>query len=110
MYPAICYAGYPVPMPKKGNVIVAVRATIADTTKASRLTLLDDAAINKDSSIGIIRASTWTGNTKIIDLKGVAGVHGELIADLEEPIKVRNAVSIVNADNLVAGSIFVYVR
>lgn len=110
MYPNVCAGGYPTPFVKKGNSIVAISVPALDTTKATRLTLLDDVAINDDGKIGKIRASDWVGNTKIVDLKGIASEDGTLDWTAPEPIRVRNAVSVVNADNTVAGSIFVYIK
>lgn len=103
MYPLHCVAGYPLPVKKGKFEVCHVLATVNSVGTASRLVLTD-------SEEGIIGSADDPAiGQKIIDLKGgTSDTVLEWVA--AEPIKVRNGVTVAINDNVLAGSIFVYVR
>jgi hypothetical protein len=105
MYINVCPAGYPFPMTRVGVQtkieILGVRATVLDPTANSRITLIDDT--------GQMKADEVTDIT-LIDCKGLANADANLEVLFPEPMKTRNGVALTNCNNLVQGSILLYVR
>jgi hypothetical protein len=105
MYINVCPAGYPFPMTRIGVQtkieVLGIRATVNDPTAASRITLVD--------ATGQMKADEVTDIT-IVDCKGLANSDANLEVLFPEPLKTRNGVALTNCDNLVQGSILLYVR
>jgi len=111
MYPLTCRGGFPVPIKAGRFEVIGVRATVDTTTTDSRLRLIDDPNIKEGDQYGKILSDTYTGaGTQIVDIKGIGGSDANLEALFPEPMKLRHGVSITHADNLVTGSIALYVR
>lgn len=127
-YVAQCFAGFAMPLIAGKSEIIGIRATISDSTKAARLTLIDDPTL--DAMVDITGSGTrprWGkgygdgarstpdgshGIPVLIDIQASANaLDGVLRADaMAEPIKVRNGISATNAYNLIGGSITMYIR
>jgi len=111
MYPLTCRGGFPVPIKAGRFEIIGVRATVDTTSSDSRLRLIDDPNIKEGDQYGKILPDTYTGaGTQIVDIKGIGSCDANLEALFPEPMKLRHGVSITHADNLVTGSIALYVR
>ena len=111
MYPLTCRGGFPMPVKAGRFEIVGVRATVNTTSSDSRLRLIDDPNIKEGDQYGKILSDTYTGaGTQIVDVKGLASTDANLEVLFPEPMKLRYGVSITHADNLVTGSIALYVR
>jgi len=110
MQPVLCAGGYPIPITKKGrHEIVAIVATVNDTTAASRLTLLDseDYRIVDDGN----DLQYKDKRRLIFDQKGMANADATLGVVFPEPLKVIHGFTITGATtNLVAGKTFIYTR
>lgn len=111
MYIATCPGGFPIPtMIGQRREIIGIKATVSTTTSASRLVLIDDTALDENEKFGRTLPSTHDKGTKICDIKGIASVDANLEVLFPEPLQTRHGVSLVEATNLVVGSIMVYVR
>lgn len=111
MYPLTCRGGFPMPVKAGRFEVVGVRATVNTTTADSRLRLIDDPNIKEGEPFGKILTDSYTGaGTQIADVKGIGGTDANLEVLFPEPMKLRNGVSITHCDNLVTGSIALYVR
>lgn len=91
--------------------ILGVRATVNTTTSASRVKLIDDPAIGDNAKFGNIYTSSYAGKgVTICDIKGMADIDANLEVLFPEPIKLRHGISLIQADNIVPGSLVVYAR
>lgn len=109
MYPLTCNAGYPMPVRAGKFEVFAMSATVATLANDSRVKLIDDRGIT-DVNFGRILPNTFVGPTEIIDVKNIGNGSGTVEASLAEPVKVRNGISVAIADNIVAGSLKLFVR
>jgi len=82
--------------------VFGVRATVNKLDAASRLTIYDGAGkiVDDDNTVKPI----------ICDIIGVATADAYLVESFSEPIKVRDGISVSNAENLVGGRTIVFVR
>lgn len=105
MYFLQCAGGYANPVKDGKFNIMGVCATVKDTTAASRVTLVDNAQ-------RACLASSYAAQQEpeIIDIKGVANVNGILQVCFDDPLVARKGLSCTNADNIVAGSLKVFVK
>lgn len=110
MQPILCSAGYGVPLKAGRLEIVQVIAPGSDTNSSSRLTLIDDGALEDGDKFGNFVATKTSKHRLVFDKKRVAACHANIDEELAEPMKVIHGISVLNAENLVPGSIFVYIR
>jgi len=110
MYPIVCFAGFPIPVKKGTFEICQIKATLKDTTRDARLTLVDDHGIKTNAKHARILASNSTQVTRICDEKTSGNTESFLTVNFFEPIKLRYGLSAQNTTNLLPGSIFVYIR
>ncbi|UCE05512.1 MAG: hypothetical protein JSW07_18170 [bacterium] len=111
MYPLLCQGGYGMPIKAGKFEIIQIEAPGSDTNASSRLTLLDDTEVEPtDDKWGQLVKTKTKVHHIIYDQKRVAACHANLSTELKEPIKVRNGLSVLNATNLVPGSIMVYAK
>lgn len=111
MYPMTCAGGYPVPIKGGRFEVIGFKATVNTTTSDSRVTLMDDPFINEGDKQGrILTASYADRGTKFIDVKGMADIDANLEVLFPEPMKIRNGVSLIRADNVVPGSMILYIK
>lgn len=109
MYPLTCYGGYPMPLKAGKFEVVQIKATVDDLGADSRLRLVDDEGITS-SKWGRVLADGIDDEVAICDLKGLANTVGDLRFTPHQSIKLRNGLSVAYCTNIVAGSIFIYVR
>lgn len=114
MYPLQCYAGIPMPVKSGKFQIVGYKAAVETTTSASQLVLVDDEDIIPTDKFGklignVADINSGDKKTVIVNKKGIASVDGMLEEFFPEPIKTRYGIS-VHAENIVGGSLCVYVR
>lgn len=108
MYPIGCSGGYAIPCRGGKRRIVAIALTPKTLGTDTRLTLIDDYS-EKNKKWGSTAATQVKDDNSIIDLKIDAGtVDGSIFIAFPEPITVRNAISIVNANNTQPGYLCVY--
>ena len=94
MYPLTCAGGYPVPIAKGKFKVVGFVATVSDPTAASRVTFIDS-----DANTPLLDSQALKG--VLADLKGLANADGVLGAFFDEPIHVRDGITISNLTNVV---------
>ena len=109
MYCIQCFAGYFVPVKKGKFEIHGFSGVINDISAASRITLIDDKGIGEGDTHGRILASTHDQQKGIIDIKGKSNQDVVLEQFFPMPIKTRNGLSVVEATNLVGGTLKVYI-
>ena len=118
MYPILCAGKYGVPLRAGKCVIHHITAACSDVSASSRLTLLDDETIpvmispkgaNPGDRHGNLPDEKLKEHSMIFDMKRVAACAANIDCQLKEPVTVRRGISILNSDNLVPGSIMVYV-
>jgi hypothetical protein len=105
MYTLVCSAGYPNPVKRGKHSVCHVSAVVKDTTASARVTLVDNAEEQLFANDYIA-----PGDTAVIDVKTVANSFGNIDWKPTEPIKLRNGLSAVNLDNIVSGTLKVFVR
>lgn len=105
MYTLTCAAGYPNPIREGKFEIFGMSATVNDVSAAARVRLID----NSERKIFAPSYSS-PSDVPIIDEKVVAGEKGTIQIQFSEPIKLRKGLSVVNADNIVVGSLKVFAR
>jgi hypothetical protein len=112
MYPLTCVGGYPNPMREGSFELVQVRATLSNPAASARITFIDDPNIKRGDKVGKVYTNDFIqqGATRILDTKLDANTGGDVDVVFGETLKVRYGISIVNADNIVAGSLCAYVR
>ncbi len=109
MYPLTCVGGFAMPVKAGKMEVVGFMVTVDDKTADSRFAIVDDPAIKSSDNWGQL-LSTLTNQKKILaDYKGQGNVDTILGVLFDEPIKTRNGISIFT-DNVLAGSVCVYVR
>ena len=97
------------PITKGRQEIYAILATVADSTQASRLTLIDseDFAIVEDG----LDINAGNNRRLIYDGIGLANADGQIGVVFPEPLKTIRGISMSSlSTNLVGGKIFVYTR
>jgi len=111
-HPLVCAAGYPNPMKEGSFELTQVRATVSNPAASVRITLIEDPNIKRGDKVGKIYTNDFIqqGATRILDTKLDANTGGDVDIIFAEPIKVHYGLSVVNADNIVAGSLCAYVR
>lgn len=109
MYPLTCVAGFPMPLHAGKYEIYGVSATVDSLAENARIRLYDDRGIT-DSKHGRILEKDFVGTVELVDVKGIGNGNGNLEKWFAEPIKTRNGISASISDNIVAGSLSVYVR
>lgn len=102
MYPITCRAGYALPVKAGRFEITGISAVAKDTTTPIRLTLVDEGSYATIDDLNYVA----TNKPFLADLQGDTMFR----VFFPEPIKVRNGVNLVHADNCVPGKIFVYIR
>ena len=112
MYILQCAGGHAVPLKGGKFEVIGVHAKVNDPTAASRLTLIDDLDIPQakdDANLGRVLADD---NQKVVlcDCHGLANADAEIGIIFAEPIKIRKALSVINATNLKGGRVCVHVR
>lgn len=112
MYVMQCVGGYAVPLKGGRYQVVGMRATVSTTTTASRVVLCDDSGITEGAKWGRFLDGTTPYNytTNVVDTKGIANVDGYLEVLYPEPLQVRHGLSAVVTDNIIPGSLIVYIR
>jgi hypothetical protein len=90
--------------------IWGMKATVKNTANDARVRIYDDRAVNPGDNFGRILPDTFDGTTEIFDVKGLGNGNGNLEQSFSEPIKIRNGLSVSISDNIVAGSLAVFVR
>lgn len=111
MYVAQCHAGFPMPLKAGKFEIYGVRASISDTTAATRLTLVDDQDLPEGSRFGNIYSTSEVGSKKcaFVDERTVASTVGSIDVMFPEAIKMRNGVSMAGS-NLIGGTVTLLIR
>ncbi len=112
MQPLLCKGGYPMPITKGKFEILAVHATIEDTTAAARLTLLDsdDFAVVPDG-VTMQYKDNHNNRRLIFDQKVIANSSGAIEMVFAEPLKTIRGVSVNSlSSNTEGGKVFVYVK
>lgn len=89
--------------------IYGVSATVYNLSNNARIRLYDDRGIS-DTKFGRILADNHIGTVELVDIKGIGNGNGNLEKWFAEPIKTRNGISVSISDNIIAGSLSVYVR
>jgi len=111
MYPKTCPGGYLMPlMVGKFSKLLGFRATVKVTSAASRLVLIDDSDLATSDKFGRVLPPTHAGGTRLCDIKGIGNDDANLELIFPEPVQTRYGISAVDTENLVAGSISVYVQ
>lgn len=108
MYPILCPGGYGVPMRAGKYEIVYITALTDTASSTARLTLLDDSNIT--SRYGTTVGTKTKAHDQIVDIKRLAVCETTLKWEPKESMKLRYGLSVLNATNLIPGSINVYVR
>jgi hypothetical protein len=108
MYPMLCSGGYGVPMRGGKYEIIYITALTDVAASTARLTLLDDSNIT--TRYGTTVGTKTKAHEQVVDIKRLAVCETTLKWEPTEPMKVRYGLSVLNATNLIAGSINVYVR
>jgi hypothetical protein len=103
MQPIRCQGGYAVPIKEGKMEIVAIHAPANDITSISRLKIVDNAS-------GQVLPETQDTDKIVTEIKRIGNLEGNVSQMLPETIKVVNGVNITYAENMVPGSILVYVR
>lgn len=109
MYIKQCYAGFGVPTSVGKCQIVGLAATISDPTLSSRITIIDDANLPRDAVQGRVLADS-NQPVPVVDIKGLANIDATVYQQFEEPLQIRYGVSVINAQNLIGGRVFLYIR
>ena len=110
MYPLQCAGGFFNPIKAGVFHVVGMSAIVDDVSSDSRVTLIDDVNLAKNATFGEIRDSDYDVQKGVIDAQGIGNVHPTLDFWPETPIKIRNGLSSVNTENIIAGTLKVYVR
>jgi hypothetical protein len=103
MQPIRCQGGYAVPIKAGKMEIVGIQAPCEDIASMSRLRVVDNGS-------GEVLAETSYGNKIVAEGKRMTNVDGNITIPFPEPLKVTDGVNVTYAQNLVPGSILVYVR
>jgi len=109
MYPITCHAGFPLPVASGKFEVLGLCVAINDTTADSQIVLVDDPDIDQETIVGRLLTTLEGQKGILVNMKGLANADATLEHSFEEPIKVRNGLSIYGT-NLVPGSICVYRR
>lgn len=111
-YPLTCAAGYPNPMREGKFEVLQIRATVSNPSADTRVTIVDDPNIKVGDRVGKMYANSFVQQsaTRILDTKLTGDSGGDVDVVFAEPVKCHYGLSIVNADNIVPGSLCVYVR
>jgi hypothetical protein len=114
MYPLLCAGKYGVPLHRISDKIHICRITAAcsDVSAQSRLTLVDDGDLTRNDNYGTIIKEKKKQHSILFDKKRVAACDANIDSgDLSNsPIVPRNGISVLNATNLVPGSIMIYYK
>ena len=110
MYPNTCYAGFYMPLKVGRFTVTGFKATVEDTTAASRVTLIDDKSLNSRDVFGKIHPTSYALQTGLIDEKGVADADAILECIFPTPVKIRHGISAVATTNVEAGTLKLYVE
>ena len=105
MYPLQCVAGYPNPVRRGKFEVYQIMATVKDIAAATRVQIIDSDAMT-------LYADGYQSpdEPQIFDIKILPGEKATVEGVLAEPIKLRKGISIVNSENIITGSLKVYVR
>jgi hypothetical protein len=109
MYPLTCAAGFPMPLHAGKYEIYGMSATVDTIANDARVRLYDDRGIT-DTKFGRVLDEDFVGTVELVDVKGIGNGNGNLEKWFSEPIKTRNGISVSISDNIIAGSLSVYVR
>lgn len=110
MYPLTCAGGFPNPVKAGKMEFLGVQATSKQINQPSRITLIDDRGISPDAKYGRILDSGSVATVQICDKRVEDNVNGMIEWYPPEPIKLRNGISVLRADNIEAGSLKVFVK
>lgn len=110
MYPILCTGGYGVPLKAGKCEIIQITAAASDSVAAARLTIVDDRDLTKEDRYGNLLEAKENQHSLVFDKKRVAACDANIDWHPAEPLRVRHGLSVVNAENLVPGSIMVYIR
>lgn len=103
MQPIRCQGGYAVPIKAGKMEIMAIQAPADDTASLSRLKVVDNGTET-------VLANTAEGDRIVTEAKRMTNSEGNITFFFPEPIKVMSGVNVTYADNMVPGSICIYVR
>lgn len=103
MQPIRCQGGYAVPIKAGKMEVVAISAPGDELSSISRLRVVDN------STEKVLAETDWGGRI-VAEAKSIANSEGNITFVFPEPVKVMEGVNVTYADNLVPGSICVYVR
>jgi len=109
MYPIQCHAGFAMPVKAGKMEIVGFHATVDLLTATSEFAIVDDNTIKPDDKWGHLLGTIEDQDGIIVYCKGLGSIDTSLDFVFPEPIKTRYGISIYG-DNLLAGSVCVYVR
>lgn len=110
MYAVQCHAGFFVPVKAGRLEVFGFSGMVKDPTAPSRVTIIDDKTIRPEATLGKIYNSNYTDQFGIIDFKGVASETGMVEQIFPEPLKLRYGASAVASNNMIAGTLKLYVR
>jgi len=103
MYIIECPGKFFVPIRKGQFEILGMTATVDDITAVSRVTLVDTDSFD-------IKASTYDLRKGLIDVKGLPNQKGILEQMFPGPLKTMRGLSVIQSDNVVPGTIKVFLR
>jgi len=111
-YPLTCAAGFVNPMRAGKFEVTQIRATVKNPAEAARITFVDDINIVAGDKVGKMYTDSFiqAGCPRVIDTKLDANSGSDIDVVFGESVKFRHGISIVNAENIITGSLCVYVR
>ena len=103
MYIIECPGKFFLPIRRGQFEILGMTATVDDITAVSRVVLVDTDSFD-------VKTSTYDTKKGIIDVKGLPNQKGILEQMFPAPLKTMKGLAIVQSNNVVSGTIKVFIR